>query len=115
MEMNLNLTRREEATMTSLSAYIHGRIKNKQNKKEVKEGDKLTCYNYRYTCDRWWGEAEGVRNFACDGSKEEVIAEGKKTAMRITGSDNCKIELLHTFYMSYYIAGGTGRRNRWRN
>jgi hypothetical protein len=85
--------------MTSLSAYIQGRIKNKQNKKEEGEGDKLTCYTYRYACDRWWGEAEGVRNFACDGSKEEVIAEGKKTAMRVTGSDNCKIELLHTFYM----------------
>jgi len=94
--------------MTSLSAYIHRRIKNKQNKKEVKEGDTLTCYNYRYTCDRWWGKAEGVRNFACDGSKEEVIAEGKKTAMRVTGSDNCKIELLHTFYMRITLPEGKG-------
>ena len=83
--------------MTSLSAYIHAIIKNKQNNEE--EEAKLTCYNYRYTCDRWWGDAVGVRNFACDGCKEEVIAEGKKTAMRVTGSDNCKIELLHTFYM----------------
>jgi len=84
--------------MTSLSAYIQGRIKNRQNNEEGGR-DKLTCYNYRYTCDRWWGDAVGVRNIACDGSVEEVISEGKKTAMRITGSDNCRIELLEKFYM----------------
>jgi len=88
--------------MTSLSAYIQGRIKNSQNNEEVI--DKLTCYNYRYTCDRWWGDAVGVRNISCDGSVKEVIAEGKKTAMRITGSDNCRIELLEKFYMIIELA-----------
>jgi len=84
--------------MTSLSAYIQGRIKNRQNN-EMCDSEKLTCYNYRYSCDRWWGDAVGVRNIACDGTEEEVIAEGKKTSMRVTGSDNCKIELLEKFYM----------------
>jgi len=88
--------------MTSLSAYIQGRIKNRQNNNEG--CDKLTCYNYHYSCDRWWGSAVGMRNISCDGTIEEVIAEGKKTAMRVTGSDNCRIEILEKFHMIITLA-----------
>jgi hypothetical protein len=83
--------------MTSLSAYIQGRIKNRHNKEDDRQ--KLTCYNYSYSCDRWWGYTEGVRNIACDGTEEEVITEAHKTAKRITGSSNCKIEILEKFFM----------------
>ena len=83
--------------MTSLSAYIQGRIKNRHNKED--DSEKLTCYNYRYSCDMWWGYVVGVRNISYDGTEDEVIAEGQKTARRITGSSNCKIELLEKFFM----------------
>ena len=57
---------------------------------------------YKYSCPRWWGTLQGLRNMNADNGLDDkaVIEIAHADANKYTGSKNCDISLLQKFHVS---------------
>lgn len=62
----------------------------------------MNTYLYKYSCPRWWGNVNGLRNINSDefDSEEQVIEKAKKYENWTNGSKTCYVALLQKYKVS---------------
>ena len=62
----------------------------------------MDIYMYKYSCPRWWGLSQGLRNMNPGNvtSEDKITEMAKNDANNYTGSKTCDISLLQKFHIT---------------